>query len=43
LGVFLSTSKQSLLQVEWGDANASYPAAVYFFKAARRAQQCVQL
>ncbi|KAG5718945.1 hypothetical protein E4T56_gene16458, partial [Termitomyces sp. T112] len=32
VGVFLSTSKQSLLQVEWGDANASYPAAVYFLQ-----------
>ncbi|NOW47376.1 outer membrane receptor protein involved in Fe transport [Novosphingobium sp. SG751A] len=32
VGVFLSTSKQSLLQVEWGDANASYPSAVYFLQ-----------
>jgi iron complex outermembrane recepter protein len=29
-GLFYSYAKQSLTQIEWADANAAYPSAVYF-------------
>ena len=32
VGLFFSSSKQSLLQMEWADANASYPSAVYLMQ-----------